>query len=137
TITWTVPLPLTIALPVKTPVGLIDRTELLPRVWLGEKFTTEATGISQPGEKRTKPRLEGATTVTLVESARAVTGMPQTPNTEKSRRAPEESTGPPSGPLAFRVSMTRQGERVKKFRATFEIAQGLWLEQAAVPGTTP
>src|SRR5947209_9026028 len=52
--------------------------------------------------------------VTLIATALAPAGTPHSPATGKARSAPGRSAGPPLGPLARRVSASRQGETMKK-----------------------
>src|SRR5579863_3328513 len=62
------------------------------------------------------PRAVGPTTVKFTAMALAAAGMPQLlASIGKILAAPVgDSAGPPSGPVAVRVSNTRQGARVKK-----------------------
>src|SRR5215472_4031707 len=101
------------AMPANTsrpPDGPRGRTALFARVWPARKLMLEETGRVDPEGKSVKnPGVVGPVTVMLAEIALAVEGIPQWPVMSKVRAAPELRAGPPSGPVALRVSSTRQG----------------------------
>lgn len=96
------------------PLPSIDRSRiaLFARTCPVEKVRLLVPGLTpSPGYKLMNPE-PPATTVTLTEMETAEAGMPHMDVTVKSRVAFGCRAGPPSGPFALRVSMTRQGVSV-------------------------
>src|SRR6185295_9326852 len=127
------------ALPVSWPEPSDEsgRIALFERFWLKLKLTVPvADGLQVPGANSTTPPLVGVTSVTFIETAVAVDGMPQKPVIWKVRGTFALSAGPPCGPFALRVSSRRQGARVNSFVRVDGIALHGPV-QAGVPGTTP
>src|SRR5450432_3200131 len=100
----------------KTPLPSVASftRALFARVLPAGKVIVVASGTAMlPGKRLSEPGAAGFTTVTFMESETAVDGMPHTPVTAKSRRAPATSAGPASGPSGvLRVSKMRHGGSV-------------------------
>src|SRR6478609_2086108 len=75
------------------------------------EFSVEASGSDWPlGYASIQPRVPKGTTVTLMENAAALAGMPHPLfETTKSRAVLAGSAGPPNAPLGLRVSTKRHG----------------------------
>src|SRR4029453_18598306 len=85
------------------------RTRLLARGCPGPKFSVLVSGSTLvPGNTCRSPAATGVTAVRLAEMALALGGTRQKPATGKSRTPPGAKAGPPSGPVASRVSKSRQ-----------------------------
>src|SRR5215831_151501 len=103
-------MPANTSTPPEDPRGM---TALFARVWPARKLMFEAPGRVDPeGKSVRNPAVVAPVTVMLAEIAFAVTGMLQWPAMTNVLAAPAASAGPPSGPVALRVSSTRQGATV-------------------------
>src|SRR5439155_13552472 len=97
------------------PPAPSEMTALLARTTPARKLMALANGMGSPaGKTRRSPAVAGPTTARLIATAEAVDGIPQRPETGKTRAAPAASAGPPEVPAGPRVSATRQGVTVKK-----------------------
>src|SRR5476651_1399242 len=94
-----------------TPAGPAGTMAALAVTTPGGALSVETSGCGEPaGHVVRKPRTPEGTAVMFTEYAWAVAGIPQgLESTGKFRATPGPRVGPPKGPVALRVSATRQG----------------------------
>src|SRR5512132_3929763 len=97
----------TVTLPVGVPKR--PRTALSARVAPAWNGNVSSDGVVPAGPIRTAPATLEPVTVTFAATATAAGGTPHAPAIGKVRVPFAWSAGPPLGPVAPRVSMTRHG----------------------------